>query len=132
MKIPDDGDEKHQWTVRDDPRTTKFGSFIRKTSIDELPQLFNILKGDMSLIGPRPERPYFVEKFREEVPEYMIKHHVRPGMSGWAQVHGWRGNTSIKKRIEFDIYYVENWTLILDIKIFVMTLIKGLVNKNAY
>jgi Undecaprenyl-phosphate glucose phosphotransferase len=132
MKIPDDGDEKHQWTVRDDPRTTKFGSFIRKTSIDELPQLFNILKGDMSLIGPRPERPYFVEKFREEVPEYMIKHHVRPGMSGWAQVHGWRGNTSIKKRIEFDIYYVENWTLILDIKIFAMTLIKGLVNKNAY
>jgi Undecaprenyl-phosphate glucose phosphotransferase len=132
MKIQDNGDGKHQWTVKDDPRTTKFGSFIRKTSIDELPQLFNILKGDMSLIGPRPERPYFVEKFREEVPEYMIKHHVRPGMSGWAQVHGWRGNTSIKKRIEFDIYYVENWTLILDIKIFAMTLIKGFVNKNAY
>ncbi|MGB9979562.1 undecaprenyl-phosphate glucose phosphotransferase [Methanobacterium sp.] len=132
MKIQDDKKEKHQWTVKDDPRTTKFGSFIRKTSIDELPQLFNILKGDMSLIGPRPERPFFVEKFREEVPEYMIKHHVRPGMSGWAQVHGWRGNTSIKKRIEFDIYYVENWTLILDIKIFFMTLIKGFVNKNAY
>ena len=132
MQIQDNEDENHQWTVKDDPRTTKFGSFIRKTSIDELPQLFNILKGDMSLIGPRPERPYFVEKFREEVPEYMIKHHVRPGMSGWAQVHGWRGNTSIKKRIEFDIYYVENWTLFLDIKIFVMTLIKGFVNKNAY
>lgn len=132
MEIQDDEDEMHQWTVKDDPRTTTFGSFIRKTSIDELPQLFNILKGDMSLIGPRPERPYFVEKFREEVPEYMIKHHVRPGMSGWAQVHGWRGNTSIKKRIEFDIYYVENWTLILDVKIFFMTLIKGLVNKNAY
>ena len=132
MRIQDNEAEKHQWTVKDDPRTTKFGSFIRKTSIDELPQLFNILKGDMSLIGPRPERPYFVKKFREEVPEYMIKHHVRPGMSGWAQVHGWRGNTSIKKRIEFDIYYVENWTLILDIKIFFMTLIKGLVNKNAY
>jgi Undecaprenyl-phosphate glucose phosphotransferase len=132
MKLQNDDDEKHQWTIKDDPRATKFGSFIRKTSIDELPQLFNILKGDMSLIGPRPERPYFVEKFREEVPEYMIKHHVRPGMSGWAQVHGWRGNTSIKKRIEFDIYYVENWTLILDIKIFFMTLIKGFVNKNAY
>ena len=132
MKIQEDEVEKHQWTVKDDPRTTKFGSFIRKTSIDELPQLFNILKGDMSLIGPRPERPYFVEKFREEVPDYMIKHHVRPGMSGWAQVHGWRGNTSIQKRIEFDIYYVENWTLFLDIKIFFMTLIKGFVNKNAY
>ena len=132
MKIQDKEVEKHRWTVKDDPRTTRFGSFIRKTSIDELPQLFNILKGDMSLIGPRPERPYFVEKFREEVPDYMIKHHVRPGMSGWAQVHGWRGNTSIKKRIEFDIYYVENWTLFLDVKIFFLTLIKGLVNNNAY
>ncbi len=132
MEIQDKGAEKHQWTVKDDPRTTRFGSFIRKTSIDELPQLFNILKGDMSLIGPRPERPYFVEKFREEVPDYMIKHHVRPGMSGWAQVHGWRGNTSIKKRIEFDIYYVENWTLFLDVRIFFLTLIKGFVNKNAY
>jgi len=132
MEIQDKGAEKHQWTVKDDPRATRFGSFIRKTSIDELPQLFNILKGDMSLIGPRPERPYFVEKFREEVPDYMIKHHVRPGMSGWAQVHGWRGNTSIKKRIEFDIYYVENWTLFLDVRIFFLTLIKGFVNKNAY
>ena len=132
MKIQDKEAEKHQWTVKDDPRTTRFGSFIRRTSIDELPQLFNILKGDMSLIGPRPERPYFVEKFREEVPDYMIKHHVRPGMSGWAQVHGWRGNTSIKKRIEFDIYYVENWTLFLDVKIFFLTLIKGFVNNNAY
>ncbi len=132
MKIHNDKEEKYRWTVKDDPRTTRFGSFIRRTSIDELPQLFNILKGDMSLIGPRPERPYFVKKFREEVPEYMIKHHVRPGMSGWAQVHGWRGNTSIKKRIEFDIYYVENWTLLLDMKIFAMTLVKGFVNKNAY
>jgi lipopolysaccharide/colanic/teichoic acid biosynthesis glycosyltransferase len=86
----------------------------------------------MSLIGPRPERPLFVEKFREEIPQYMIKHHVRPGMSGWAQVNGWRGNTSIMKRIECDIYYVENWTLTLDIKIFFMTLIRGFVNKNAY
>lgn len=132
MEIQEEDAEKHQWTVKDDPRTTRLGSFIRKTSIDELPQLFNILKGDMSLIGPRPERPFFVEKFREEVPDYMIKHHVRPGMSGWAQVHGWRGNTSIKKRIEFDIYYVENWTLFLDVKIFFLTLIKGFVNKNAY
>ncbi len=132
MKTQDNECKNFQWTTKDDPRKTKLGVFIRKTSIDELPQLFNVLKGDMSLIGPRPERPHFVEKFREEVPEYMIKHHVRPGMTGWAQVHGWRGNTSIKKRVEYDIYYVENWTLILDIKIFFMTLIKGFVNKNAY
>lgn len=132
MQVQDDEDEKSQWTTKDDPRMTRFGSFIRRTSIDELPQLFNILKGDMSLIGPRPERPHFVDKFREEIPKYMIKHHVRPGMTGWAQVHGWRGDTSINKRIEFDIYYVENWTLILDIKIFFITLIKGFVNKNAY
>jgi Undecaprenyl-phosphate glucose phosphotransferase len=132
MKESDDEDEKLQWTTADDPRKTKLGGFIRRTSIDELPQLFNVLKGDMSLIGPRPERPHFVEKFREEIPEYMIKHHVRPGMTGWAQVNGWRGNTSIQKRIEYDIYYVENWTVILDLKIFFMTLIKGFVNKNAY
>ena len=128
----DEGEEEIQWTNKNDPRRTKVGSFIRKTSIDEFPQFFNILKGDMSLIGPRPERPIFVDKFREEIPQYMIKHYVRPGMSGWAQVNGWRGNTSIKKRIEYDIYYVENWTLYLDIKIFFMTFINGFTNKNAY
>lgn len=132
MKVQDREEGENQWTTNNDPRRTKFGAFIRKTSIDELPQLFNVLKGDMSLIGPRPERPHFVKKFREDIPKYMIKHHVRPGMTGWAQVHGCRGNTSIKKRIEYDIYYVENWTILLDIKIFVMTLIKGFVNKNAY
>lgn len=129
MKIHD---EKYKWTTKEDERITPFGSWIRKTSIDELPQLFNILRGEMSLIGPRPERPYFVEKFREEIPQYMIKHHVRPGMTGWAQVNGWRGNTSIKKRIEYDIFYVENWTLSLDFKIFLMSLFKGFINKNAY
>lgn len=132
MKVQDEKEEKNQWTTEDDPRKTKFGSFIRKTSIDELPQFFNILKGDMSLIGPRPERPHFVEQFREEVPKYMIKHHVRPGMSGWAQVNGWRGDTCITKRIEYDIFYVENWTLMLDIKIFFMTLLKGFNDENAY
>jgi Undecaprenyl-phosphate glucose phosphotransferase len=132
MKILPEEEEVSQWTTEDDPRKTKFGTFIRKTSIDELPQLFNILKGDMSLIGPRPERPHFVEKFREEVPHYMIKHHVRPGMTGWAQIHGWRGNTSIKKRIEFDLYYVENWTLSLDVKIFLLTFIRGFTDDNAY
>ncbi len=121
-----------KWTQKDDPRITKVGRFIRKTSIDELPQFYNILKGDMSLIGPRPERPYFVNKFREDVPKYMIKHHVRPGMTGWAQVNGYRGNTSIVKRIEYDIYYVENWTFLLDLKIFFKTIPTLINDKNAY
>ncbi|AXV38093.1 MAG: undecaprenyl-phosphate glucose phosphotransferase [Methanobacterium sp. BRmetb2] len=132
MKVQDEEEEKFQWTTEDDPRKTRFGSFIRRTSIDELPQFFNILKGDMSLIGPRPERPHFVEKFREEIPKYMIKHHVRPGMTGWAQVNGWRGDTSIEKRIDYDMYYVENWTLMLDLKIFFMTFRTGFTDKHAY
>lgn len=132
MKVQDEEEEKFKWTTEDDPRKTRFGSFIRRTSIDELPQFFNILKGDMSLIGPRPERPHFVEKFREEIPKYMIKHHVRPGMTGWAQVHGWRGDTSIEKRIEYDMYYVENWTLMLDVKIFFMTFRSGFIHEHAY
>lgn len=121
-----------QWTVENDPRRTKFGAFLRKTSLDELPQFFNVLKGDMSVVGPRPERPYFVEKFKEEIPKYMIKHHVRPGITGWAQVCGWRGNTSIKKRIEHDIFYIENWSLLFDIKIILKTISNGFINKNAY
>lgn len=125
-------DEEKCWTVKNDPRTTKVGKFIRKTSIDELPQLFNVLKGDMSLVGPRPERPQFVEQFKEEIPRYMIKHQVRPGMSGWAQVNGYRGNTSIRKRIDYDLYYIENWTVGFDIKILFLTVFRGFVNKNAY
>ncbi|SHK24317.1 undecaprenyl-phosphate glucose phosphotransferase [Tepidibacter formicigenes] len=132
MHVQKKEEEKVQWTTKDDPRKTKFGSFIRKTSIDELPQLFNVLKGDMSLIGPRPERPYFVEKFKEEIPKYMIKHQVRPGITGWAQVSGWRGDTSIAKRIEYDLYYIENWSIWFDIKILWLTVFKGFVNKNAY
>ena len=124
--------EKTKWTVKDDPRVTNFGKFMRKTSIDELPQLFNVLKGEMSLVGPRPERPFFVEKFKEEIPRYMIKHQVRPGLTGWAQVNGYRGNTSIRKRIEYDLYYIENWTLGLDVKILFLTIFKGFINKNAY
>lgn len=123
--------EKKAWTVRDDPRVTPIGRFIRKTSIDELPQLFNVLKGDMSLIGPRPERPYWVEQFKETIPRYMIKHQVRPGMTGWAQVNGFRGDTSIEGRINCDLYYIENWTLGLDFKILILTVFKGFVNKNA-
>lgn len=121
-----------RWTQKDDPRITPIGKFIRKYSVDELPQLYNIIKGDMSLIGPRPERPYFVNKFRESVPKYMIKHHVRPGMTGWAQINGYRGNTSIVKRIEYDIYYVENWSIFLDIRIFIKTIPTLLNDKNAY
>lgn len=132
MEVQSAKSEKRAWTVRDDPRVTKVGRIIRKTSIDELPQLFNILKGDMSLVGPRPERPFFVEKFREEIPRYMVKHQVRPGLTGWAQVNGYRGDTSIKKRIEYDLYYIENWTMGLDIKILFLTFFKGFVNKNAY
>jgi Undecaprenyl-phosphate glucose phosphotransferase len=109
------------WTTENDPRKTKFGAFIRKTSIDELPQFFNVLKGDMSIVGPRPERPHYVHQFQHEIPKYMIKHHVRPGITGWAQVQGWRGDTSIHKRIECDIEYIEKWTLWFDLKIFIMT-----------
>jgi len=132
MEVQTKSAERKCWTVQNDPRVTKVGRVIRKLSIDELPQLFNVLKGDMSLVGPRPERPQFVEKFREEIPRYMVKHQVRPGMTGWAQVNGYRGNTSIKKRIDCDLYYIENWTVGLDIKILFMTVFKGFVNKNAY
>lgn len=124
-------DELH-FTTQNDDRTTKIGRFIRKCSLDELPQLFNVLKGDMSLVGPRPERPEFVEQFKEQIPRYMIKHQVRPGMTGWAQINGYRGNTSIQKRIEYDLYYIENWTLWFDIAILFQTIFKGFVNKNAF
>jgi len=125
-------EEVKGWTTKDDPRVTKVGRFMRKTSIDELPQLFNIFIGQMSLVGPRPERTQFVEKFREEIPRYMIKHQVRPGLTGWAQVNGLRGDTSIEKRIEYDLYYIENWTMEFDIKILFLTVFRGFINKNAY
>ena len=132
MAMQTAAEEKKGWTVRNDPRVTGIGKILRRTSIDELPQLFNILKGDMSLVGPRPERPQFVEKFKEEIPRYMVKHQVRPGLTGWAQVNGLRGDSSIKKRIEYDIYYIENWTIGFDIKIILMTFFTGFINKNAY
>lgn len=132
MEVQKEKDEKTAWTTQNDPRVTPVGKFMRRTSIDELPQLFNVLKGDMSLVGPRPERPQFVEKFREEIPRYMVKHQVRPGMTGWAQINGYRGDTSIKRRIEHDLYYIENWTIGLDIKILFLTIFKGFINKNAY
>ncbi len=125
-------DEKKGWTTPGDPRVTKVGKFIRKTSIDELPQFFNVLMGRMSLVGPRPERTQFVEMFKEEIPRYMIKHQVRPGITGWAQVNGLRGDTSIHERVRYDIWYIENWSMELDIKIMFLTIFKGFVNKNAY
>ena len=132
MKLQTDDEEKKEWTTKHDPRVTPVGRFIRSTSIDEMPQFWNILKGDMSLVGPSPERPFFVEKFKEEIPHYMIKHQVRPGLTGWAQVNGFRGDTSIERRVEYDLYYIENWTIGFDIKILFLTFFKGFVNKNAY
>ena len=123
---------KEGWTVKNDPRVTRIGSFLRKTSLDELPQLWNVFVGDMSLVGPRPERPIFVNKFRHEIPAYMLRHKMKAGITGWAQVNGWRGDTSIAKRIECDLYYIRNWSLWLDISILFMTFWKGFINKNAY
>ena len=120
------------WAERDDPRRTRIGRIIRAWSMDELPQFWNVVRGDMSLVGPRPERPQFVEQFRNEYPHYMLRHRVRAGITGWAQVHGWRGNTSVRMRIEHDLYYISNWSLLLDVKILLMTLRHGLRNENAY
>ena len=125
MIMQDEEKEKAEWSTRNDPRITPVGKLIRRTSIDELPQLFNVLKGEMSLVGPRPERPEFVQKFRDEIPRYMVKHQVRPGMTGWAQINGYRGDTSIEKRIEYDLYYIENWTMVFDMKILILTIFKG-------
>ncbi len=132
MTLQTEEEEEKAWTTYNDPRVTSIGKFIRKTSIDELPQLFNILRGDMSLVGPRPERPQFVEQFKEVIPRYMIKHQVPPGLTGWAQINGYRGDTSIAKRIEHDLYYIENWTFGFDLKIMFLTIFKGFINVNAY
>lgn len=132
MKIDAEIQDGAQWATADDPRKTKFGSFLRKTSLDEFPQLWNVLIGNMSLVGPRPERPIFVHKFRKDIPHYMLRHKAKAGMTGWAQIHGWRGNTSLEKRIECDLYYIRNWSYLLDVKILAMTAWKGFIHKNAY
>jgi Undecaprenyl-phosphate glucose phosphotransferase len=119
------------WARDNDPRCTPVGKWLRKLDIDELPQLWNVFRGDMSIVGPRPERPYFVEQFKHRIPQYMLRHKVKAGITGWAQVNGWRGNTSLEKRIEYDLYYIENWSVGLDIKIMWLTLLRGL-QKHAY
>jgi len=120
------------WAKSGEDRATKFGAFLRRTSLDELPQFIDVLKGNMSIVGPRPERPIFVDQFKEEVPRYMKKHMMKAGITGWAQVNGWRGNTDLHKRIEHDLYYIDNWSFWFDIKIILLTLFKGFVHKNAY
>jgi Undecaprenyl-phosphate glucose phosphotransferase len=127
----DDADQP-RWTTRDDPRVTRLGRLLRKTSLDELPQLLNVLTGDMSLVGPRPERPELVDRFSKEVPRYMLRCQVRAGITGWAQVHGLRGDTSLRKRVQYDMYYINNWSFGLDLRILALTLVKGFINPNAY
>ena len=120
------------WARQDDPRVTVFGRFLRRSNLDELPQLWNVLRGDMSIVGPRPERPHFVEQFKHRIPQYMLRHKVKAGLTGWAQVNGWRGNTPLEKRIEYDLYYIENWSVRLDLKIMWLTVVKGFFHKHAY
>ena len=120
------------WAAKGDSRKTIIGSFLRKTSMDELPQFFNVLKGDMSIVGPRPEREFFIQQFRSKIPKYMLRHKMKAGITGWAQISGWRGNTSLEKRIEYDLYYIENWSLGFDLEIMWLTIWRGLVNKHAY
>ena len=132
MRVDAEAETGATWAAENDPRRTRVGGFLRKTSFDELPQLVNVFVGDMSLVGPRPERPEFVREFKEKLPQYMLRHRVRAGITGWAQVHGWRGNTSLTKRIEYDLYYIENWTVGLDVKILWLTLRWGFNHKNAY
>jgi Undecaprenyl-phosphate glucose phosphotransferase len=132
MSTSSSSDSDTLWTREADPRRTAFGSFLRRTSLDELPQFINVLKGDMSVVGPRPERPHFVQQFQQEVGRYNHRHCLRVGITGWAQVNGWRGDTSIEKRIEYDLYYLQNWSFIFDLRIIVMTIFSSLIGKNAY
>jgi Undecaprenyl-phosphate glucose phosphotransferase len=132
MRVDAEAQTGPVWARPDDPRRTRPGAFLRRWSLDELPQLFNVLRGEMSLVGPRPERPSFVEEFRRRVPGYMLRHKVKAGITGWAQINGWRGNTSIERRIECDLYYIERWSLAFDLRILIQTIWYGFRNRNAY
>ena len=132
MRTDAEDDSGAVWAKKDDDRRTAIGKFMRKTSLDEIPQFFNVIQGSMSLVGPRPERPVFIKEFKTEIPNYMLRHKMKAGITGWAQVNGWRGNTSLEKRIEFDIYYLTHWSIVFDLKIIIMTIFKGMINPNAY
>ena len=132
MRLAAASESDTRWTTANDSRCTSLGAFLRKTSLDELPQFLNVLKGDMSVVGPRPERPHFVHRFLQEVGRYHNRHCLRVGITGWAQVNGWRGDTSIDKRIGYDLYYLQNWTFLLDLRIIAMTVLSGLIRRNAY
>lgn len=132
MRVDAEASTGAVWARKDDPRRTWFGTFLRSTSLDELPQLINVLLGDMSLVGPRPERPMFIQQFSRTIPNYMARHCVKAGITGWAQVHGWRGNTSLRKRVQYDLYYITHWTPWLDLRILWMTIFKGFFHRNAY
>jgi exopolysaccharide biosynthesis polyprenyl glycosylphosphotransferase len=120
------------WAPDNDPRVTPIGRWLRRHDIDELPQFWNVFKGEMSIVGPRPERPFFVEQFKHRIPQYMLRHKVKAGITGWAQVHGWRGNTSLRKRVQYDLYYITHWTPWLDLRILWMTVLHGIFHPNAY
>jgi lipopolysaccharide/colanic/teichoic acid biosynthesis glycosyltransferase len=132
MNVSPTSEADTQWTTAADPRRTWFGAFLRKTSLDELPQFLNVLKGEMSVVGPRPERPHFVHKFLQEIMRYNHRHALKVGITGWAQVNGWRGDTSIQKRVACDLYYLQNWSFMFDLRIILMTIVSGLINRHAY
>ncbi len=132
MAIESEKETGPVWAAKDDSRRTSIGTFLRKTSLDELPQFFNVLKGNMSIVGPRPEREFFIQQFKNKIPKYMLRHKMKAGITGWAQISGWRGNTSLEKRIEYDLYYIENWSIWFDFEIILLTIWRGLLNKHAY